>query len=1217
MSERRVGGDADAAAQELVRRAQARADSARAGPGLARRALHLFSGRKGRTDGLAAKLVARGWAVDEVDVGLGTRGAMAIPEDDLHVDGFFIELLSRAMAGYYDAVIIGVPCSTFSVARLRPGGPPTVRQLPGEGRGLINPPLHHEHEAERANELVWRSCAIAEATQASGGVFVIENPIDRSDEETSRRLRLGHWPRHASLWQMEEVVALQAATGALVVHFPQCALGGVAQKWTTLIFSPMLSELSRLGSLRCRHTRDEHRVRGSGRTASGAWTTAALAAYPEEMNGVIAAAVDGAVLAANVGPRPAGMRGQTPQAAPLAPSNGTGLRATLARASEKYSRAVAPAVTPEVRTFAKGERCLHVPADASESMEGRPCEVVAVHTDDVEPYFTVLFDDGGQRETVQARLRSFPVVGSKRPHAALGEAGAATTHSHVAASMSLRNNEAELREVLEDEPLPDVNVPPSTEWFDSTRDARAPSPLSTDELIPAAAQRAVAEHIRRVQACYKRARQGEHGWRVARDMRPEPLVLTEAEAMHPAGRGWCWVQHADGMWHPLTRSSWPDDPPESDLNVGAILDAAKADHARFGPEDVRFPDRFVLACISHGYPAPDLERVVVLGYPHVGALKSMAGLDSCLAKDRKQDDVEGARPWTVHGGTTPQVWPMRADPINVVWRNGKPRITIDKSMELSDLVKAYNTAVDLEAFDPVEMVRVQQLARAAAILLTASAGVRVWSFDFEAYFRKTGKQRADWWKSGYVLPDGFGFDKRVQFGQREAPVLTSRQSNFLVWAMRRETHAFDAACPPREASVLAWRLLRELLAEKHRPASQRVAFGDRWTSLSFIMQYVDDVGAASIDDLLYDATGAPYFMRWSQDHKRRVPCGREAEGAQHARRPDAHFHVAVAVIESFGHTAADGKNILPDLRMDLLGVHIDVAGYRRMLPTDKCEAYGAAIDAVLTAPRSAGGGRVVPYADFNSHVHKLLHASSTVVLGRQHLHHCMAALRAENRLRAKAVLVHEQQDIELRWWREQLLDPTRHCLPLASRVTFPETADTGVVVSYSDAARELDSPHTSGFGAWTVLRGEFYYIAGLWSADELRAFSINVLELAAENMGTFAFAARARELGVEVSHSLDFVDNTAAEYSADRGSPHAPAMRELVRRRFDALDALGIFSSVDRITSVDNEWADALSRGEERVQDVLRIVRALGWLPRRLYPHSAWRDLSGLPRLDA
>ena len=33
---------------------------------------------------------------------------------------------------------------------------------------------------------------------------------------------------------------------------------------------------------------------------------------------------------------------------------------------------------------------------------------------------------------------------------------------------------------------------------------------------------------------------------------------------------------------------------------------------------------------------------------------------------------------------------------------------------------------------------------------------------------------------------------------------------------------------------------------------------------------------------------------------------------------------------------------------------------------------------------------------------------------------------------------------------------------------------------------------------------------------------------------------------------------------------------------------------MERITSIDNEWADALSRGEERVQDVLRMARALG-----------------------
>ena len=162
-------------------------------------------------------------------------------------------------------------------------------------------------------------------------------------------------------------------------------------------------------------------------------------------------------------------------------------------------------------------------------------------------------------------------------------------------------------------------------------------------------------------------------------------------------------------------------------------------------------------------------------------------------------------------------------------------------MSLSDCFESYNAAVDLEQFDPVEMVRVQELCRAAAILLTAHVGVRVWSFDLEAYFRRIGKQRADWWKSGYVLPDGYGFDKRVQFGQKEAPVLTSRQSNFLVWAMRRELYSFDQEHPPRDARLLAWRLLRTTLADA-RPAEERGTFDDPWASLHFIMEYVDDVG---------------------------------------------------------------------------------------------------------------------------------------------------------------------------------------------------------------------------------------------------------------------------------------------------------------------------------------------------------------------------------------
>ena len=140
-----------------------------------------------------------------------------------------------------------------------------------------------------------RSLPVAEAVQAAGGVYIIENPIDRSDEAMSARLKLGHWPSHASLWQLDEIVALQCMTGGLIVHFPQCALGGAAQKWTTLLYSPTLATLAGLGELRCYHRRDEHIVVGRGRDADGAWVTAKLAAYPTGMNRVVADALDGAV----------------------------------------------------------------------------------------------------------------------------------------------------------------------------------------------------------------------------------------------------------------------------------------------------------------------------------------------------------------------------------------------------------------------------------------------------------------------------------------------------------------------------------------------------------------------------------------------------------------------------------------------------------------------------------------------------------------------------------------------------------------------------------------------------------------------------------------------------------------------------------------------------------------------------------------------------------
>ena len=74
-----------------------------------------------------------------------------------------------------------------------------------------------------------------------------------------------------------------------------------------------------------------------------------------------------------------------------------------------------------------------------------------------------------------------------------------------ASSASLRRNEPELSEVLQVEPLPAVNVPPSTDWFDPEQPSQVPDPLTSEQLIPAAVRQRVEAHIRRVQECYRRA----------------------------------------------------------------------------------------------------------------------------------------------------------------------------------------------------------------------------------------------------------------------------------------------------------------------------------------------------------------------------------------------------------------------------------------------------------------------------------------------------------------------------------------------------------------------------------------------------------------------------------------------------------------------------------------------------------------------------------------
>ena len=89
------------------------------------RVLVLFSGPIDRPDGLASELRALGFEVVEMDRLAGT-------DHDIRDDTVLGRVLAAVRAGRFCAVFLGIPCSTYSVARIpQPGepaeDPPQVR----------------------------------------------------------------------------------------------------------------------------------------------------------------------------------------------------------------------------------------------------------------------------------------------------------------------------------------------------------------------------------------------------------------------------------------------------------------------------------------------------------------------------------------------------------------------------------------------------------------------------------------------------------------------------------------------------------------------------------------------------------------------------------------------------------------------------------------------------------------------------------------------------------------------------------------------------------------------------------------------------------------------------------------------------------------------------------------------------------------------------------
>ena len=256
------------------------------------------------------------------------------------------------------------------------------------------------------------------------------------------------------------------------------------------------------------------------------------------------------------------------------------------------------------------------------------------------------------------------------------------------------------------------------------------------------------------------------------------------------------------------------------------------------------------------------------------------------------------------------------------------------------------------------------------------------------------------------------------------------------------------------------------------------------------------------------------------------------------------------------------------------------------------------------------GCPVVDVSDLNSLVHKLLHASDVYPMGRTHLFHLRKALRgAKNAHQPRAWLGGDAR-AELTWWSHQLSSPDTPRLPLASRFGFPSSSpDT--IVDYADASREERNPSESGFGAWAVVLGTFVYIVDRWTAEEVRRYSINVLEAHSSSVCSRAIIEHARSLSCPATHLLAFIDNSSAENVAEFGRTQRDGLHAVNAHRLEWNVALGVSQASERVASVDNDVADLLSRG--RVEEALRFPSSAGLPIVQLHLSPALRSTEHVP----
>jgi hypothetical protein len=667
-----------------------------------------------------------------------------------------------------------------------------------------------------------------------------------------------------------------------------------------------------------------------------------------------------------------------------------------------------------------------------------------------------------------------------------------------------------------------------------------------EQLCPSTALHKMSRWRRQLRRCMRAARQGHVS--LARRLRPPDLWMPVEECLFEGVREVDWDTEPlewGGDAVPLVREGCRG---HRDVSESGTREAA-----------VGFSDQAVVQEIVEGVDDDadsTIERGTLLCAPHLSALALIAHAEGKFVKSIDEG-------WATVHDRVPR-WPLRVVPWGMVdesERAGKPkfRMTIDLSWPPPGKLKgvtSVNDASDRTQWPAAKMLRVRDLAEAAGVMAASGVPVKMWSLDAVAFYRRYGRRYHQLGRQMMVTVDGrWLLDRRPQFGGAAvADKLGIRAANLNAYAMMKQVHEFDVSHPPTDEALVRWCKLREASAQHAGESIGEV--GCRWCSLGRVGCYVDDTSGVSFNDV----------------------CGRHEDGSA-MYRAEEHFKIAKSVLRRLGHDSEVTKEQKPASLQVVLGAEFDLVAKRLRLSAAKRERYAACAVRVMRAEHC-------PHSEFHRMTCRLVFASGMYPRGRQWLHSCFRALRAQFRLRGGKVKVSDRVRSDLALWVSELLNVKHDGVPLARVGWLPACGLPGTAAIYADASSEW------GFGAWALNGKEVLVIAEEWDSNS-RALLICEKELWASSAGLATLGPL-----LEADCFYEFTDSTVALSAMRSYTPSTEAMQQLARARFACAESKGWRLRAQRVSTHNNLWADMLSRG--RMREVAEQAATLGLSTRQL-----------------